>query len=212
MPSTVYKKQSTNTKVTLYLSSREIIVENNTVSPIDGVVLIDPSYVKERKVFSLIILTFRYGREDEEVMGLKFYTEAVLDFKQVYPPPEPLDHDKLSLLQRNLLRRLGNDAYPLTMRVSNLSPASVRLQPARAYSGSPLGISYELKVFPEITRREIWRTCRSFHGPNLANPSPLKFSVEMRANVRSKVEGSSIQLKVSDKPDLKWQVVLCHYV
>lgn len=30
-------------------------------------------------------LTFRYGREDEEVMGLKFCNEAMMCLAQLYP-------------------------------------------------------------------------------------------------------------------------------
>ena len=31
-------------------------------------------------------MTFRYGREDEEVMGLKFSNEAIMALAQLYPP------------------------------------------------------------------------------------------------------------------------------
>lgn len=45
------------------------------------------------------------------------------------------------------MRKLGTEAYPLTLRVSPKAPPSVRLHPARPYIGSPLGVSYEIKVF-----------------------------------------------------------------
>jgi len=32
-----------------------------------------------------VTLTFRYGREDEEVMGLKFCNEAMMCLAQLYP-------------------------------------------------------------------------------------------------------------------------------
>ncbi|KAH9361457.1 hypothetical protein HPB48_003869 [Haemaphysalis longicornis] len=83
----VYKKQSPNSRLTLYLSTREFVhaASRTSVSAIDGVVLVDPAYLKDRRVYAMVLLTFRYGREDEEVMGLKFFTEAILDFKQVRP-------------------------------------------------------------------------------------------------------------------------------
>lgn len=40
------------------------------------------------------MLKFRYGREDEEVMGLKFYNEAAMALKQIYPPLYQLDHQE----------------------------------------------------------------------------------------------------------------------
>jgi len=38
----------------------------------DGVVLIDPEYLKDRKVYANILAAFRYGREDLDVLGLTF--------------------------------------------------------------------------------------------------------------------------------------------
>lgn len=162
----VYKKQSPNSRLTLYLSTREFVhaTSRTSVSTIDGVVLVDPAYLKDRRVYAMVLLTFRYGREDEEVMGLKFFTEAILDFKQVYPEPTTSSSgtvgtgshgggggsgasDELAPLQQNLLKKLGSDAYPVTLRISCQAPPSVRLHPARPYQGSPLGVSYDLKVF-----------------------------------------------------------------
>ena len=37
------------------------------------------------QIFAQIILTFRYGRDDEEVMGLKLSNESVLCVEQIYP-------------------------------------------------------------------------------------------------------------------------------
>lgn len=35
--------------------------------------------------FCLYAIQFRYGREDEEVMGLKFCNEAIIALKQIWP-------------------------------------------------------------------------------------------------------------------------------
>lgn len=45
------------------------------------------------------MLTFRYGREDEEVMGLKFCNEAVMCLAQLYPPYSGSDHQENTPLQ-----------------------------------------------------------------------------------------------------------------
>lgn len=55
---------------------------------IDGVVLIDPDYVKERKVFGHVLAAFRYGREDLDVLGLTFRKDLYLAAEQIYPPQE----------------------------------------------------------------------------------------------------------------------------
>lgn len=45
----------------------------------------DLSYLKQRKVFGQLVVHFRFGREKDEVMGLKFYQDFILQSKQIYP-------------------------------------------------------------------------------------------------------------------------------
>lgn len=52
----------------------------------DGAVIIDVKYLKHRKVFGQLIIHFRFGREKDEVMGLKFYKDFILASQQIYPP------------------------------------------------------------------------------------------------------------------------------
>lgn len=54
-----------------------------SVGSADGVVLIDPDYVKERKVFGNVLAAFRYGREDLDVLGLTFRKDLYLAQEQV---------------------------------------------------------------------------------------------------------------------------------
>lgn len=51
----------------------------------DGVVLIDPDYVKDRKVFGHVLAAFRYGREDLDVLGLTFRKDLYLAAEQIFP-------------------------------------------------------------------------------------------------------------------------------
>lgn len=51
------------------------------------------------QVYGQITLTFRYGREDEEVMGLKFCNEAVMCLAQLYPPYSGADQQETTPLQ-----------------------------------------------------------------------------------------------------------------
>lgn len=51
------------------------------------------------QVFGQITLTFRYGREDEEVMGLKFCNEAIMCLAQIYPPHENAQREQNTPLQ-----------------------------------------------------------------------------------------------------------------
>ncbi|KAG9509233.1 Beta-arrestin-1, partial [Fragariocoptes setiger] len=85
----VYKKSSLNSKITVYLGRRDFVDHISHVDPIDGVVLIDRDYVQNRKVFGHVLATFRYGREDLDVLGLTFRKELYLVNEQIFPQPEP---------------------------------------------------------------------------------------------------------------------------
>lgn len=54
----------------------------------DGVVLIDPEYMKDRKVYVHVLATFRYGREDLDVLGLTFRKDLFVASEQIYPQLE----------------------------------------------------------------------------------------------------------------------------
>ncbi|XP_050098188.1 beta-arrestin-1 isoform X1 [Anopheles aquasalis] len=141
----VFKKSSSNGKITVYLGKRDFVDHITHVDPIDGVVLIDPDYVKDRKVFGHVLAAFRYGREDLDVLGLTFRKDLYLASEQIYPP---LETDRpLTRLQERLIRKLGANAYPFYFEVPPHCPASVSLQPAPGDTGKPCGVDYELKAF-----------------------------------------------------------------
>lgn len=53
--------------------------------PVDGVVVIDEEYMRGRKVYGQLVTVYRYGREEDEVMGVKFSKELTLGKEQIYP-------------------------------------------------------------------------------------------------------------------------------
>lgn len=141
----VFKKSSPNGKITTYLGKRDYVDYNSDIEPIDGVVLIDPEYVKERKVYAHVLAAFRYGREDLDVLGLTFRKDLFIAQQQIYPPletPKQLTH-----LQQRLLKKLGPNAYPFYFQLPKNAPASVTLQPAPGDTGKPCGVDYELKTY-----------------------------------------------------------------
>lgn len=127
----------------------------------------------QTKIFAQILLTFRYGRDDEEVMGLKLSNESVLCVEQICPllpgsqTPRPLtkcqvrahfynwarevryacSHCNWANLQEVLMQRLGPQAHIVNLKLHHAVPASVRLLPAKEYNGAAIGISYDLKVY-----------------------------------------------------------------
>ena len=80
----------------MYLGKRDYI-DGGENDPIEGVVVVDNDYLRGRKVYGRMTTTFRYGREEDEVMGLKFSKEFVLASQQIVPSGEDLK--KLTALQ-----------------------------------------------------------------------------------------------------------------
>lgn len=142
----IYKKTSPNALVTLYLGTRDIVSRRGVIDPLRGVLFVDPKYVLGHRLFCQLTLTFRYGREDEEVMGLKFCNEAVIALNQIWPRTEETAPD-LSPLQEALLERLGVGAHAFSVEVGIEAPPSVQLIPAKLYSGAPIGTSYDIRAF-----------------------------------------------------------------
>ncbi|CAF0760686.1 unnamed protein product [Brachionus calyciflorus] len=141
----VFKKSSPNGKITTYLGKRDYIDYNSDIEPIDGVVLIDPDYVKDRKVYAHVLAAFRYGREDLDVLGLTFRKDLFIAQQQIYPQLE--QPKQLTHLQQRLLKKLGPNAYPFYFQLPKNAPASVTLQPAPSDTGKPCGVDYELKTY-----------------------------------------------------------------
>lgn len=70
-----------------------------------------------------LVTTYRYGREEDEVMGVKFSKEMVIGQEQVVP----LINSKMELtpVQEKLLKKLGPHAYPFTFTFPEMAPSSV---------------------------------------------------------------------------------------
>lgn len=129
------------------VSFRTVLIPLKFLSFADGVVLIDPDYIKDRKVFGNVVAAFKYGREDLDVLGLTFRKDLYLAAKQIYPVIQDSEPRELTRLQERLIKKLGSCAYPFYFELPPHCPASVTLQPAPGDTGKPCGVDYELKAF-----------------------------------------------------------------
>ncbi|XP_032212300.1 beta-arrestin-1 isoform X2 [Mustela erminea] len=142
----VFKKASPNGKLTVYLGKRDFVDHIDLVDPVDGVVLVDPEYLKERRVYVTLTCAFRYGREDLDVLGLTFRKDLFVANVQSFPPA-PEDKKALTRLQERLIKKLGEHAYPFTFEIPPNLPCSVTLQPGPEDTGKACGVDYEVKAF-----------------------------------------------------------------
>jgi len=137
----VFKKTAPNGKLTVYLGRRDFVDNTKGTEPVDGVVLVDNDYLRGRKVFAQVVVVYRFGREEDEVMGLSFSKEMELTSQQIFPTSD----EQVNEVQDRLVKKLGANAHPFFVTLPELAPASVVLQNDAA--AKPLGVLYELRVF-----------------------------------------------------------------
>uniref|UniRef100_A0AAR2JUU1 Arrestin C-terminal-like domain-containing protein n=1 Tax=Pygocentrus nattereri TaxID=42514 RepID=A0AAR2JUU1_PYGNA len=145
-PCRVFKKSSPNCKLTVYLGKRDFVDHLDHVDPVDGVLLIDPEYLKDRRVFVTLTCAFRYGREDLDVLGLSFRKDLYISTFQAFPPL-PEERKPLSRLQERLLKKLGQHAHPFNFTIPQNLPCSVTLQPGPEDTGKACGVDFEIRAF-----------------------------------------------------------------
>ncbi|KAL7990743.1 hypothetical protein Chor_014173 [Crotalus horridus] len=174
----IYRKISHDKAVTIYLGKRDFIDHVEYVEPVDGVVLVDPDIVKEKKVYVTLTCAFRYGQEDIDIMGLTFRKDLYFHRVQIYPSldkPGPL-----TTLQESLINKLGKNAYPFVLTFPNYLPCSVCLQPAPHEVEKCCGVDFEVKAFstedPEekiLKKHSVRLLIRKVqYAPEVAGPQP----------------------------------------
>ncbi len=107
---------------------------------------------------------FRYGREDEELMGLRFCNEVVVAAEQIYPTAMEIalykngngnglstmaasaasekdkdENARPAAASNSLVNNQGFLAVPFVVDMGMTAPPSIRLIPCRPYTGSPIG-------------------------------------------------------------------------
>ncbi|XP_018651527.1 putative beta-arrestin 1 [Schistosoma mansoni] len=158
----IYKKNSPNNKLVVYLIQRDIFDDLQMIDPIEGIATIDKMKLKSSKVFARIRCTFRYGEQqlDDVLSGVTFYKEFFIQTKQIYPIDKNIDEEKYSEVQKRLIERFGDNALPFHFTLTHDIPASITLQMDNKNS---------LDDNPSILPKDIY-----FHGETI----PLKLLID----------------------------------
>lgn len=101
-------------------------------SPVDGVVVVDKNYLGGRKLFARVVVTYRYGREEDEVMGQHFTKEVELAKSEVTAAGK----QEVSDVVECVMTKMGADARPFCVHLPPNAPVSVTLDPERDSSVS----------------------------------------------------------------------------
>ncbi|CAH8570295.1 unnamed protein product [Schistosoma rodhaini] len=151
----IYKKNSPNNKLVVYLIQRDIFDDLQMIDPIEGIATIDKMKLKSSKIFARIRCTFRYGEQqlDDVLSGVTFYKEFFIQTKQIYPIDKNIDEEKYSEVQKRLIERFGDNALPFHFTLTHDIPASITLQMDNKNSldDNPCGIEYVLQIYASET-------------------------------------------------------------
>ena len=136
------------------MPTRDLMMKgsNGEVDPIEGVVLVSRKLANRENVRIVVqvALELRYGREDEELMGLQFCNEMILASETLLPLP--CDYvEEFDTQGEDLSQRYGCFLKPFKINIGCSLPPTIRLQPTRNYAGSPIGTTYTISVFPTYT-------------------------------------------------------------
>ncbi|XP_064443350.1 S-arrestin isoform X1 [Mirounga angustirostris] len=184
----IFKKTSRDKSVSIYLGKRDYIDHIEQVEPVDGVVLVDPELVKEKKVYVSLTCAFRYGQEDIDVIGLSFRRDLYFSQAQVFPPVEATSAP--TKLQESLMKKLGDNTYPFRLTFPDYLPCSVMLQPAPQDAGKCCGVDFEVKAFARDSAEE------------KADKVPRKSSVRLLIR---KVQHAPAKMGPQPRADTTWQ-------
>ncbi|MPC10443.1 Arrestin [Portunus trituberculatus] len=101
-------------------------------------------YPQKTRVFARVAVIYRYGREEDEVMGLHFSKELELVNTQVAPNDV---QEQLSDVQERLIKKLGANAYAFSVSLPQSAPCSVTIDSGDDMSTQPLGVIYDLRLY-----------------------------------------------------------------
>ena len=57
----------------------------------DNIIIIIKNFIIGKFIFASLVVSFRHGREEDEIMGVSFKKDLVVDRVQVFPPTKQED-------------------------------------------------------------------------------------------------------------------------
>ena len=130
----------------MYLGKREYISCDGKIDAITGVANVPEidEKLRGKYVFASLVCSFRHGREEDEMMGVSFNKELVVDRVQLWPNNE--NSVKQSGLQERLVQKLGMlTARPFALHFPPTAPNSVIIRGDEG-DNATMGVSYEVRV------------------------------------------------------------------
>nr|AUG68934.1 arrestin-S2 [Carcharhinus amblyrhynchos] len=143
----IFKKTTPDKSIAVYTGKRDFIDHVTHTDLVDGVLVLDTGYIKDRKVYCRLLCSFRYGREDVDVCGLKFRRDLYETTLQVYPPPSGEKPKPQTKLQERLVKKFGDKAYPFHFQFPDYLPCSITLQLGPNEIDKCCGVDFQISAF-----------------------------------------------------------------
>ncbi|KJE89641.1 hypothetical protein CAOG_01077 [Capsaspora owczarzaki ATCC 30864] len=205
----VFKKQSYDEQLTLYIPTREFVDAGAHVDVVDAVVLIDDIVRKnkEKKVFVKLTGCFRYGNNDWDVLGVGFEKALYEVTVPVYPPPEK--YERITKFQERMCKKLGRNSFPATLSFRPNLPSSVQLltigQEEKKKSSNGVvdncGVFYDVIAYVAKDVAE---------APNKKHAA--RFAIKKVPHTPASADGVSISKIVVEKKDPNVEVALSRHL
>lgn len=167
---TVVKKSSPDSKVTVYVEKREFCDLGTCTEPVEGVVVLDRSQLQpSERLYVALVGRFRYGREEDEILGMSLCREIYLGHTQLCPdalevpgdapgpsrsPGRPLYSMQLGNVHRRLLEALGDSAVPFRFEFPRDAPVSTVMQRLTPGSGDTCGVRYLIRCYTVLEEED----------------------------------------------------------
>lgn len=174
----VVKKSSPDSKVTLYMEKREFCDLGSCTEPVEGVVVLDADQLQpNERLLVALVGRFRYGREEDEILGMTLCREVYLGHTQLCheqpssprtpqaatgsstaePPKSPgraLYAMQLGPVHRRLMDALGEAAVPFRFEFPRDAPVSTVMQRLTPESGDTCGVRYLVRCYTLLDEEE----------------------------------------------------------
>lgn len=174
----VVKKSSPDSKVTLYMEKREFCDLGSCTEPVEGVVVLDADQLQpNERLLVALVGRFRYGREEDEILGMTLCREVYLGHTQLCheqpssprtpqaatgsstaePPKSPgraLYAMQLGPVHRRLMDALGEAAVPFRFEFPRDAPVSTVMQRLTPESGETCGVRYLVRCYTLLDEEE----------------------------------------------------------
>ncbi|KAK8787474.1 hypothetical protein V5799_022750 [Amblyomma americanum] len=170
-------------QVTLYMEKREFCDLGTCTEPVEGVVVLDGDQLQpNERLLVALVGRFRYGREEDEILGMTLCREVYLGHTQLCheqpssprtpqaagsssssaaapgePPKSPgraLYAMQLGPVHRRLMEALGESAVPFRFEFPRDAPVSTVMQRLTPESGDTCGVRYLVRCYTLLDEEE----------------------------------------------------------